>query len=200
MCVFIRVCVSFLEWSWGQIWCAICSNFPFLGSCRKANTFFFFLCLILSLSLFHNMSFYQSTEFLGMGGPQPKVSSIDTHTHTHPYMFDCVRYFTSVCVLHKLVTRGHQQCVSRAGLGWGQHVWVDSQSSVYNQMWTEEHCQAQLNSSQLSSQCACVQLSKWQGKLNYSHLLHLESYFNIFGLCSSRVMIGTIIIHNLLRD
>lgn len=92
MCV--SICVSALEQSWGTV----CSNFPFLGSSRKANTSFF-LSLSLSsiLSLFHNDSFYRSTRSLEMGGPQPKVSSIDL-----------ALYVFRVCIVPQiLVTRGH---------------------------------------------------------------------------------------------
>lgn len=92
--VCVSICVSALEQSWGTV----CSNFPFLGSSRKANTSFF-LSLSLSsiLSLFHNDSFYRSTRSLEMGGPQPKVSSIDL-----------ALYVFRVCIVPQiLVTRGH---------------------------------------------------------------------------------------------
>lgn len=124
----------------GQIWGSICSSFP---SFRQQQTPF--IPSFHSVSLTLSQSVFLSEHMISRDGRTQSESFQHTHRHMHTQVGPCV-FFTSVCLLplQTLVTRGHWQCASRAGLGWGQRVWVDSQNSVYSQMWTEEHCQAQV--------------------------------------------------------
>lgn len=175
------------------MWWTICSNFPFLAS--KANTWF---SSSSSVSFSFTIElFYRRTRSPGMGGP-PTQSFQPWHTP--------VRYFPSVCILCKLVTRGHQQCVSRqAGWGWGQHVRGNSQSSVYNQMWTEEHCQASWTLPECPHNvCECehvrVHSSESQGKWNHSSFITSGVRFSDFWLLLPVTMICTIFVHNLRRE
>lgn len=101
-----------------QIQGTICSNFPFLGSNRKANTFFFFLphtpCFTISLFI----TAQNLWRWADLNPKFPALTHAQTHTHTQIHRFGCVRVFTSVCILPRqtLVTRGHWQCLNRAGL------------------------------------------------------------------------------------
>lgn len=89
LCLYVRVC-GFQNKVGGRFWASCAVIFHFQGSSRKADKQ---VPLFFSFFLFHNLPIYQRARSREMGVPQPKVSSIDTHTRTS--LAACV--FPSVC-------------------------------------------------------------------------------------------------------
>lgn len=91
VCVYVCVCMcGFQSKVGGRFWASYAVIFRFQAAAGRQTSkyLYFFLSLPLPLPffLFHNLSFYRSTRSLETGGPLPKVSSVDTHSHK----FGCV--------------------------------------------------------------------------------------------------------------